>query len=620
MKGEIKLFIEIDGNIYNSINISSVREVEETVDSSTVYKVITVFKNGRQIIEEYDNKSDADDELEKIKLAGPSGGGGDMSNYYTKSETEQLDTQTLNNAKDYTDEKVVNTVPTVTAMPNASSTYNGKVYQYIGTTDSNYTNGYFYICNNSGGSYAWHQLNVQPSGSQVPIYNYVSGSSSTDYGTSTSSSAVNGRIDLSSLAKGLHVFQNYSTGTGLNFKYMKTGASSYTNGSLNSYNEPITNSTSYYKTFTIEVIEDMSSGLDSYAANTTLAIVTFYESSNNYSWKYKLSVNTSSSSKSVQTYIIEKNANTLYMKSAYTTANSASSTANQAAQQASTNASAITALDTRVAALEQGGGGGSSQTEYISDGGGTSYPPSGMWSTSTGNYFTFAKSTAEFKEVTGEYIYVTLIPDQMYSDKINVNMNYNYATAMPDTSDVVIPNVTFKIYSTADDSELSSINVGDVTLTYDSMSNKWVFDKYGVSFTYIMSGQNVYCKMFYGGSGESSVIDASNYISVSGSSAEFKYDLIKTDIKEKGFMQMYYTPSSLEWSMFYSGTNYDGATIPLYGSCGFYVEAFIGNRMSGTDTFELVLLVHPNNNTVYKITVASSNMVNVYYLSFQSVV
>lgn len=75
MKGEIKLFIEIDGNIYNSINISSVREVEETVDSSTVYKVITVFKNGRQIIEEYDNKSDADDELEKILSAGPSGGG-----------------------------------------------------------------------------------------------------------------------------------------------------------------------------------------------------------------------------------------------------------------------------------------------------------------------------------------------------------------------------------------------------------------------------------------------------------------------------------------------------------------------------------------------------------------
>lgn len=42
-----------------------------------------------------------------------------------------------------------------TSMPTASATIEGRIYQYIGETDANYTNGYFYKCVESGGSYIW---------------------------------------------------------------------------------------------------------------------------------------------------------------------------------------------------------------------------------------------------------------------------------------------------------------------------------------------------------------------------------------------------------------------------------------------------------------------------------
>jgi len=57
-------------------------------------------------------------------------------------------------------------------IPTASADYVGKIVQFIGTTDNNYTNGYFYICKSteSGGTttYSWTNLNVQP-GEESPI-------------------------------------------------------------------------------------------------------------------------------------------------------------------------------------------------------------------------------------------------------------------------------------------------------------------------------------------------------------------------------------------------------------------------------------------------------------------
>jgi hypothetical protein len=40
-------------------------------------------------------------------------------------------------------------------MPTASITLAGKIVQYIGATDSNYINGYWYKCNLNEGTYSW---------------------------------------------------------------------------------------------------------------------------------------------------------------------------------------------------------------------------------------------------------------------------------------------------------------------------------------------------------------------------------------------------------------------------------------------------------------------------------
>lgn len=47
-------------------------------------------------------------------------------------------------------------------LPAASSSLAGKIYQYTGVTNVQYTNGYFYECVNDGGTYKWVQTNTQP--------------------------------------------------------------------------------------------------------------------------------------------------------------------------------------------------------------------------------------------------------------------------------------------------------------------------------------------------------------------------------------------------------------------------------------------------------------------------
>ena len=50
------------------------------------------------------------------------------------------------------------------ALPQASEEEVGKIYQYVGTTDANYTNGYFYKCVSNGqtpATYSWENIEVQ---------------------------------------------------------------------------------------------------------------------------------------------------------------------------------------------------------------------------------------------------------------------------------------------------------------------------------------------------------------------------------------------------------------------------------------------------------------------------
>lgn len=56
-------------------------------------------------------------------------------------------------------------------MPQASEDEEGNIYQFVGTTDANYTNGYFYKCVSDGqvpATYSWTRVDVQPAGSSLP--------------------------------------------------------------------------------------------------------------------------------------------------------------------------------------------------------------------------------------------------------------------------------------------------------------------------------------------------------------------------------------------------------------------------------------------------------------------
>lgn len=75
------------------------------------------------------------------------------------------------------------------AMPQASEDENGKIYQYTGTTDANYTNGYFYKCVSDGATpatYSWTRVDVQPQGDSLPSQTGQSGKFLTTNGTDAS--------------------------------------------------------------------------------------------------------------------------------------------------------------------------------------------------------------------------------------------------------------------------------------------------------------------------------------------------------------------------------------------------------------------------------------------------
>ena len=54
-------------------------------------------------------------------------------------------------------------LPQYDTMPTPSASNEGQILQYIGTTTSSYTNGYFYQCINDGGIYKWVEKSVQDS-------------------------------------------------------------------------------------------------------------------------------------------------------------------------------------------------------------------------------------------------------------------------------------------------------------------------------------------------------------------------------------------------------------------------------------------------------------------------
>ena len=77
----------------------------------------------------------------------------------------------------------------VSALPTASADELGKIYQYVGATDSTYTNAYFYKCVSDGQSpatYSWEAVEVQASSGGLPDQTGQSGKFLTTDGTDAS--------------------------------------------------------------------------------------------------------------------------------------------------------------------------------------------------------------------------------------------------------------------------------------------------------------------------------------------------------------------------------------------------------------------------------------------------
>ena len=93
--------------------------------------------------------------------------------------------------------------PQVTELPVASAEEEGNIYQFVGITDSTYTNGYFYKCVSDGlnpAIYSWTQVDVQPAGSSLPSQSGNAGKFLTTDGTDASWATIN-------------ALQNTATGT-----------------------------------------------------------------------------------------------------------------------------------------------------------------------------------------------------------------------------------------------------------------------------------------------------------------------------------------------------------------------------------------------------------------------
>lgn len=77
----------------------------------------------------------------------------------------------------------------VSTMPTAAVGELGNIYQFIGTTDANYTNGYFYKCVSDGqtpATYSWVRVDVQPQAGGLPSQTGQSGKFLTTDGTDAS--------------------------------------------------------------------------------------------------------------------------------------------------------------------------------------------------------------------------------------------------------------------------------------------------------------------------------------------------------------------------------------------------------------------------------------------------
>lgn len=108
----------------------------------------------------------------------------------------------------------VGAVPQYSSMPTASEDELGNIYQFTGTTDANYTNGYFYKCVSDGqnpATYSWSQVSVQPAPSGLPDQTGQSGKFLTTDGTDASWATINALQNTATATNSLTILGTANT-------------------------------------------------------------------------------------------------------------------------------------------------------------------------------------------------------------------------------------------------------------------------------------------------------------------------------------------------------------------------------------------------------------------------
>lgn len=89
------------------------------------------------------------------------GGSGGGSNLPAGGTTGQALVKHSNTDQDVEWADITGQIVQIDTLPAASASNVGEIYQYVGTTTSDYTNGYFYRCAEHDGSYSWDPCEVQ---------------------------------------------------------------------------------------------------------------------------------------------------------------------------------------------------------------------------------------------------------------------------------------------------------------------------------------------------------------------------------------------------------------------------------------------------------------------------
>lgn len=135
-------------------------------------------------------------------------------------------------------------------MPAASTTPAGSVYQYIGTTNANYTHGYIYECVSDGqdpATYSWTRIDVQPAPvipDPLPDQTGNAGKFLTTDGTDASWGTA--LANQTTASHSLVVGENATVGTGTNcvaIGYQVNGNANGDNIAIGAYSQAVNSST-----------------------------------------------------------------------------------------------------------------------------------------------------------------------------------------------------------------------------------------------------------------------------------------------------------------------------------------------------------------------------------------